>query len=74
MITIREYGRTELAMLYFPHIESESAWRKLKNWIEGYPALERELSKAGYEKRQRCFTPYQVQIIVDYIGLPKECI
>ena len=71
MMTIREYGRTELAMLYFPHIEPGSAWRKLKNWIDGYPALADRLRKTGYShSTTRCFTPNQVSVIFEFIGEP----
>ena len=36
---IRTYGRTELAQLYCPDLCPESAYRKLKHWIDLYPGL-----------------------------------
>lgn len=75
MMTIREYGRTELAMLYFPHIEPGSAWRKLRNWIELDPALASRLKKSGYQQSsQRHFTPNQVRLIMEHIGWPSDTI
>lgn len=45
---IREYGRQELAQLYRPDIQPESAWKKLKHWIEQYPGLTERLSTPNY--------------------------
>ena len=70
---IRQYGRTELAQLYFPDIASESAWKKLRHYIEHQPTLMVDLHAVGYDAaRQRFFTPRQVRIIVDAIGAPDE--
>ena len=48
---IRAYGRTELAVCYFPHLNSQAAYRKLQQWIDHYPHLRERLeatsSKAG---------------------------
>ena len=67
---IRQYGRTELAQLYSPDITPESAWKKLKQWIDHYPGLTEQLRTAGYQPRQRIFTPAQVAMIVGAIGEP----
>lgn len=68
--TIREYGRTELAQLYSPSIQPESAWVKLKLWIRLHPGLPERLSALGYDGRTRSFTPAQVQAITDALGEP----
>ena len=68
--TVREYGRMELAQLYCPEIAPESAWKKLKRWIELSPGLAERLRSLGYDGRTRSFTPAQVQAIVDGIGEP----
>ena len=44
---IRTYGRTELAQLYCPNLCPESAYRKLKHWIELYPGLCDDLAAVG---------------------------
>ena len=68
---VRQYGRTELAQAYSPNITPESAWKKLKAWIENYPGLTGRLAAAGYNPcGQRIFTPAQVRMIVEAIGEP----
>ena len=68
---IRQYGRTELAQAYPPHITPEAAWKKLRMWIDTYPRLNSQLLAAGYNpSRQRIFTPAQVLMIVEAIGEP----
>lgn len=67
---IREYGRTELAMLYSPGIAPESAWKKLRKWIDHFPGLTESLESHGYDHSQRSFTPSQVRLIVEALGEP----
>ena len=70
MFQIREYGRMELAQIYSPDIQPESAWKKLKRWIEASPGLINQLNALGYDGSARSFTPAQVHLIVDRIGEP----
>lgn len=70
MFRIKEYGRMELAQLYCPDIQPDSAWKKLKGWIEHKPGLTESLNALGYDGSTRSFTPAQVQAIVDGIGEP----
>lgn len=70
MFRIKEYGRMELAQLYCPDIQPESAWKKLRSWIELVPGLASQLNKLGYNGHTRNFTPAQVRAIVDAIGEP----
>lgn len=67
---IRQYGRTELALLYSPQITPEAAWKKLKVWIGHFPGLTHQLQALGYDPRQRTFTPAQVTAIVGALGEP----
>ena len=67
---VRKYGRTELAQLYSPDITPDSAWTKLKKWIDLSPGLTERLRSLGYDGRTRSFTPAQVQMIVDALGEP----
>lgn len=68
---IRQYGRTELALLYSPDITPKAAWKKLQQWISYHPQLPLTLRRLGYDaRRQRIFTPAQVEAIVEAIGEP----
>lgn len=70
MIRIREYGRMELAQIYSPDIQPESAWRKLRKWITINRQLSERLQSLGYDGSSRSFTPAQVKAIVELIGEP----
>ena len=67
---VKEYGRTELALLYCPDITPDAAWRKLRQWIHRFPGLEESLAAHGYTHRCRSFTPAQVRLIVEALGEP----
>lgn len=60
----------ELAQLYCPDIQPESAWVNLKQWISLSPGLTERLRSLGYDGSTRSFNPAQVQAIVDAIGEP----
>jgi len=62
---IRAYGRTELAQLYSPDLNSQSAYRKFKKWLMINPQLNHLC-----EMHQRTFSPAQVADIVSIIGEP----
>lgn len=68
---IRQYGRTELALLYSPTLSPSAAWRKLKLWIDINQRLTERLHNLGYQHSLfRSFTPLQVSAIVDELGEP----
>ena len=69
---IKEYGRTELALIYSPDITPGAAWRKLRRWIDASPGLTDRLAQSGYNPSRRSFTPVQVQLIVEAVGLPRR--
>lgn len=68
--TIRSYGRTELALLYNPHLTPQSAWRTLNHWIGLSEALSARLRQLGYNSSSRRFTPAMVAAIVAHLGEP----
>lgn len=70
MSNYKEYGRTELALLYNPQLNPKSAWQKLRHWIDVCQPLKDELQLLGYTGKQRIFTPRQVNRIVHYLGEP----
>lgn len=67
---IQAYGKSELAMLYFPGAAPEVAANRLRRWIIQTKGLLHELRPTGYPSRAHFFSPIQVGIIVKYIGEP----
>ena len=69
--TIRAYGKSELAMLYFPQSNNpHAAVNHLMSWVNRCTSLRHELEAAGYRKSAKFFTPKEVAKIVDYLGSP----
>ena len=54
---VKAYGKSELAMLYFP--DAGSAHTAVNH-----------LMKMGYRKSDKFFTPKQVAVIAEYLGEP----
>jgi len=67
---IRTMGFGELAQMYNPSIELNSARALLRHWIKKHPSLGKQLIKSGYVKGQRILTPKQVEMIVLNLGDP----
>ena len=63
--TVKTYGRTELAQLYFPAICPRAAWAKLRLYMHDYPRLRRLLAS-----KRRTFLPAEVALIFDTLGCP----
>ena len=68
-IEIKEYGRTELAVLMYPDKAiPELAWKHLKLRIKQTPELCQRLDKLHYNpKKQRYFTKEQTRVILQYL-------
>ena len=58
-------GRAELALKYFPYIQPQSAWLKLKSLLQDDPALA-HLAKL----KRRTFLPAEVSKIYSSLGPP----
>ena len=56
----RSYGKGELAMLYLPDIQQQSAVDRFNKWI----------AAAGMNPRSRSYTPAQVRLIVEVLQEP----
>jgi len=69
---VKTISKTELAMLYFPNISSESARQSFRRRLISYPDLTRELDAAHYNKFCHLLTPKQVAIIISYLGEPHQ--
>lgn len=68
---IKAYGKSELALLYFPDASSaHTAVNHLMSWIRRNPQLMEQLEKMGYRKSGKFFTPKEVKWIVEYLGEP----
>ena len=64
---IRAYGKSELAMQYFPELTQEAAQKKLNNWLRINSRL-RHLINASIKG----YTPKEVRMIVEEVGKPNE--
>ena len=67
---VRAYRKQDLAMLYFPDEEKNSASRKLRRWMAECNDLLKELAVINYRKCRKFYTRQEVAIIVEYLGFP----
>lgn len=67
---IRPYTKTQLAQIYFPGSTEEAARRRLMRWIKHCKPLVKALGDANYSTHNMCFSPRQVRLIVDFLGIP----
>ena len=68
---IRTYGKSELAMLYFPKAETCSgAMSNLRYWIRRNSALLADLRDCSMPPRSKSFTPKEVSLIIHHLGEP----
>ena len=66
MFEIRTYGKSELAMLYFPNASSKAnALRSFNRWLRINQRL-----RFLINKRVNSYTPRQVRLILKIIGEP----
>ena len=63
--SVNSLGRTQLAQLYFPYIQPQTAWQKLRGLLATDPALE-YLTKL----KRRTFLPAEVNKIYQSLGQP----
>ena len=62
---VQVYGRTELALQYFPHLKPHSAWLKLRSLLADDPTT---VSLA--RQSRRTFMPAEVSLIYRSLGRP----
>ncbi len=70
MIEERSYGKSELAMLYFPHSQKKIAINRLTRWIKNIPPLYEQLQHFNVSKDANFYSRPQVKLIVDYLCEP----
>ena len=66
----KSYGKSELAMLYFPDSMPSVALKRLNRWINNIPELRCELDKSRIGKNSKSWTRQQVDLITYYLGEP----
>jgi hypothetical protein len=68
---IRTYGKSELAMLYFPDATTKKgALNNLNFYINNHPFLRRKLRKLGSPPYVHKYLPREVELIVKALGPP----
>lgn len=68
---IRSYGKSELALLYFPDSETAAgALSNLNSWIRGNRQLRDALRQCAMPPKSKFFTPKEVALITHYLGPP----
>ena len=68
---IRSYGKSELALLYFPKAQTaSSALSNLNFWIRRCTDLSAALQACGMSRKAKSYTPKEVALIVYYLGEP----
>jgi hypothetical protein len=68
---IRTYGKSELAMLYFPNAETKKgALNNLNFYINKKKGLRRKLLKLGSPPKAHSYLPIEVEIIINALGEP----
>ena len=68
---IRSYGKSELAMLYFPDAKTKKgALNNLNYWIDYCPELRDKLHALNSPPHAHRFTRREVELIVEYLCEP----
>ena len=64
---IRTYGKSELAMLYYPNSTKEAAMESFRHELQINPRLRHLINR-----NRHVYWPKHVQLIVDELGEPSE--
>lgn len=67
---VRCYRKSELAAIYFPDMDRDSAVQKLMRWVKRCTDLLAELTGNGYNPKNRTFSAREVRLIFSYLGEP----
>lgn len=71
IFVLRSYRKQELAMLYFPDADKQSATRSMRRWILQCTNLNQQLmAVTGYNPKRKFYSRREVELIVEYLGLP----
>ena len=67
---LHAYRKSELARMYCPDLNKASATRNLRRWIGNCQELCDKLNELGFDKNRKFYLRREVQLIVEYLGLP----
>ena len=67
---IKPYGKSELAMQYFPGSDPHVALNRLNAWIRRCRPLADALAGCHQSPHAKFFSPKAVRLITDYLGEP----
>ena len=67
---IRPYLKTELALLYSPHVCVRTAMNRMNAWIRHNPELYEQMYNGREGKNDICFSERQVRLLVYYLDVP----
>lgn len=67
---IKCYGKSELAMLYFPDSHPSIALKRLNRWINNIRELRQALDDCHIGKNAKFWSKQQVCLITYYLGEP----
>ena len=71
MFKIQQYGKSELALLYFPGaVTASGALSNLNYWIRCNKTLTKALQDCGMPPHSKFFTPKEVSLIIKHLGEP----
>lgn len=69
-VKARAMSKSELALMYLPHLTPHSAVNRLMSWVKYNPQLMCDLEDASYRSRQQMLTARQVAIVFQHLGEP----
>lgn len=70
MFKIKPYGKSELAMQYFPDSDPHVALNRLNAWIRRCSPLADALADCHQSRHAKFFSARAVRHIIDYLGEP----
>ena len=70
MFIIKAYGKSELAMMYFPESNPHVALNRLNSWIHRCIPLKEALANCYQNNSAKYFSPKAVRLIIAYLGEP----
>ena len=67
---LKSYGKSELAMMYFPDSNPHVALNRLNAWIRRCQPLTEALAGCSQSTHAKYFSPKAVRLITEYLGEP----
>ena len=67
---IRAYGKSELALLYFPDADPHVAANRLTSWIKRCHELHKKMGSCNISRFAKFYSAEQVRLIIEYLGEP----